>query len=166
VAPAARVKFLGFTVVKGTLAMAHKARQAAMHKVRERTPRGTQPPLEVTLAVVNQGYTGWSNDYRLTAYPAPLQKIAAPIRRRLRARLMHQQQRKPPLYRRLVERGVPRGQAAKAVYSNDNRWALSATRAVTKAYPNGGFIQQKGQVIRSDQKRAHGLEVSQWISLA
>jgi group II intron reverse transcriptase/maturase len=154
VAPAERGKFLGFTVVKGTLAMAHKALQAAMNKVRELTPRGTPPPLEVTLAVVNEWYTGWSNYYSLTADPAPLQKIAA------------HKKRKPQLYRRLVERGVPRGQAAKAGYSNDSRWALSATRAVTKAYPNSGFIHQKGQVIRSDQKLAHWLAVSQWISLA
>jgi hypothetical protein len=52
------------------------------------------------------------------------------------------------------------------VYSNDNRWALSTTRAVTKAYSNSWFIHQKGQVIRSDQKLAHWLDVSQWISLA
>ena len=123
-APAERVKFLDFTVVKGTLAIAHKALQAAMDKVRELTPRGTQPPLEVTLAVVNQWYTGWSNYYSLTAYPAPLQKIDAPIRRRLRARLIHQQKRRLHLYRRLVERGVPQGHAGKAVYSNDHRWEL------------------------------------------
>lgn len=166
VAPAERVKCLGFTVVKGTIAIAHKALQTAMNKVRELTPRGTQQSLEATLAAVNRWYVGWSNYYSLTAYPAQLQKIEAHIRRRLRARLIHQQQRKLHLYRRLVERGVPRGQAAKAVYANDNRWALSATRAVTKAYPNSWFIQQKGQVIRADQRLAHWLEVSQWISLA
>lgn len=166
VAPAERVKFLGFTVVNGTIAIAHKALHAAMDKVKELTPRGTHQPLEATLAAVNRWYVGWSNYYSLTAYPAQLQKIEAHIRRRLRARLIHQQKRKLHLYRRLVERGVPRGQAAKAVYSNDNRWALSATRAVTKAYSNSWFIHQKGQVIRSDQKLAHWLDVSQWISLA
>ena len=54
VAPAERVKFLGFTVVNGTIAIAHKALHAAMDKVKELTPRGTHQPLEATLAVVNR----------------------------------------------------------------------------------------------------------------
>jgi len=66
----------------------------------------------------------------------------------------------------LIKRGVPRKQAAKAVFSNDNRWALTTTRAVTRAYPNSWFINQKGRAIRSDQKLAHWFEVTQWISLA
>lgn len=77
VAPAERVKFLGFTVVNGTLAIAHKALQTAMDKVKELTPRGTPQPLEATLAAVNRWYVGWSNYYSLTAYPAQLQKIEA-----------------------------------------------------------------------------------------
>jgi hypothetical protein len=54
VAPAERVKCLGFTVVNGTIAIAHKALHAAMDKVKELTPRGTHQPLEATLAVVNR----------------------------------------------------------------------------------------------------------------
>lgn len=166
VARAERVKFLGFTVVNGTIAIAHKALQAAMSKVKELTPRGTNKTLDTTLKEINQWYEGWSNYYRLTCYPSQLRKIEAHIRRRLRARLIHQQKRKPHLCQSLVKRGVPRKQAAKAVFSNDNRWALTTTRAVTRAYPNSWFINQKGQAIRSDQKLAHWFEVTQWISLA
>ena len=36
-----KVKFLGFTVVNGTIAIAHKALQTAMDKVKALTPRGT-----------------------------------------------------------------------------------------------------------------------------
>jgi siroheme synthase (precorrin-2 oxidase/ferrochelatase) len=166
VAVAERVKFLGFTVVNGTIAIAHKALQSAMSKVKELTPRGTDKTLESTLKSVNQWYEGWSNYYSLTNYPSQLRKIEAHIRRRLRARLIDQQKRRKHLYRKLVERGVTRKQAAKAVFSNDNRWALTATRAVTKAYPNSWFINQKGQKIRSDQKMAHWFEVTQWVNLA
>jgi RNA-directed DNA polymerase len=166
VAQSGKVKFLGFTVVNGTIAIAHKALQAAMDKVKALTPRGSHHTLDFTMDKINQWYVGWSNYYSLTNYPAQLSKIEAHIRRRLRSRLVSQQKRKQHLYRNLVKRGVPRKQASKAVFSNNKRWMLSNTRAVTKAYPNSWFINLKGQEIRSDRKMAHWFEVSQWISLA
>jgi len=161
-----KVKFLGFTVVNGTIAIAHKALQTAMDKVKALTPRGTHKALEPALDKINQWYVGWSNYYSLTNYPSQLHKIEAHIRRRLRSRLVSQQKRKQHLYRNLVKRGVPRKQASKAVFSNDQRWVLSNARAVTRAYPNSWFINLKGQEIRSDRKLAHWFDVSQWIRLA
>ena len=161
-----QVKFLGFTVVNGTIAIAHKALQTAMDKVKALTPRGTHKTLETNLKEINQWYVGWANYYSLTWYPSQLRKIEAHIRRRLRSRLVYQQKRKKPLYHSLVKRGVPRKQAANAVFSNNRRWALSAIRAVTRAYPNSWFINLKGQEIRSDRDLAHWFDVSQWISLA
>ena len=161
-----KVKFLGFTVVNGTIAIAHKALQTAMDKVKALTPRGTHIALEPALDKINQWYVGWSNYYSLTNYPSQLHKIEAHIRRRLRSRLVSQQKRKQHLYRNLVKRGVPRKQASKTVFSNNKRWMLSNTRAVTRAYPNSWFINLKGQEIRSDRKLAHWFEVSQWIRLA
>jgi len=161
-----KVKFLGFTVVNGTIAIAHKALQTAMTKVKALTPRGTHKSLDPALDKINQWYVGWSNYYSLTNYPSQLHKIEAHIRRRLRSRLVSQQKRKQHLYRNLVKRGVPRKQAAKTVFSNNKRWVLSNARALTRAYPNSWFINQKGQEIRSDRKLAHWFEVSQWIRLA
>jgi RNA-directed DNA polymerase len=161
-----QVKFLGFTVVNGTIAIAHKALQTAMAKVKALTPRGTHKTLETNLKEINQWYVGWANYYSLTYYPSQLRKIEAHIRRRLRSRLVYQQKRKKPLYHSLVKRGVPRKQAANAVFSNNSRWALSAVRAVTRAYPNSWFINLKGQEIRSDWNKAHWFDVSQWIRLA
>ena len=161
-----KVKFLGFTVVNGTIAIAHKALQTAMDKIKALTPRGTHKSLEPTLDKINQWYVGWSNYYSLTNYPSQLHKIEAHIRRRLRSRLVSQQKRKQHLYRNLVKRGVPRKQASKTVFSNNQRWMLSNARAVTRAYPNSWFINLKGQEIRSDRKLAHWFEVSQWIRLA
>jgi RNA-directed DNA polymerase len=161
-----QVKFLGFTVVNGTIAIAHKALQTAMDKVKALTPRGTHKALEPTLDKINQWYVGWSNYYSLTNYPSQLHKIEAHIRRRLRSRLVSQQKRKQHLYRNLVKRGVPRKQASKTVFSNNQRWMLSNARAVTRAYPNSWFINLKGQEIRSDRMLAHWFEVSQWIRLA
>jgi len=160
-----KVKFLGFTVVNGTIAIAHKALQTAMAKVKALTPRGTYKTLDATLKEINQWYVGWSNYYSLTYYPSQMKKIEAHIRRRLRSRLVYQQKRKKPLYQSLIKQGVPRKQAANAVFSNNSRWALSAERAVTRAFPNSWFINLKGQKVRSDQKMAHWFEVSQWIRL-
>lgn len=161
-----KVKFLGFTVVNGTIAIAHKALQMAMNRVKALTPRGTHKSLEPTLDKINQWYVGWSNYYSLTNYPSQLKKIEAHIRRRIRSRLVSQQKRKPFLYRNLVKRGVPPKQASKTVFSNNKRWALSNARAVTRAYPNSWFINLKGQEIRSDRKLAHWFDVSQWVRLA
>ena len=166
VALSEKVKFLGFTVVNGTIAIAHKALQTAMDKVKALTPRGTHKALEPALDKINQWYVGWSNYYSLANYPSQLHKIEAHIRRRLRSRLVSQQKRKQHLYRNLVKRGVPRKQAAKTVFSNNKRWVLSNARAVTRAYPNSWFINLKRQEIRSDRKLAHWFEVSQWIRLA
>ena len=165
VARSDQVKFLGFTVVNGTIAIAKKALQTALCKVKELTPRGTHKTLDTTMKEINQWYVGWSNYYSLTCYPSQLRKIEAHIRRRLRSRLVYQQKRKKPLYKSLVKRGVPRKQAANAVFSNNSRWALSAVRAVTRAYPNSWFINLKGQEVRSDQKLAHWFDVSQWVHL-
>jgi len=49
-----KVKFLGFTVVNGTIAIAHKALQTAMDKVKALTPRGTHKALEPALDKINQ----------------------------------------------------------------------------------------------------------------
>ena len=165
VAKSDQVKFLGFTVVNGTIAIAHKALQTAMGKVKALTPRGTHQTLDTSLDKINRWYVGWSNYYSLTYYPSQLKKIEAHIRRRLRSRLVSQQKRKRHLYRKLVKQGVPRKQASKAVFSNNKRWALSNARALTRAYPVSWFINLKGQAIRSDRPMAHWFDVSQWICL-
>jgi group II intron reverse transcriptase/maturase len=166
VARSDRVKFLGFTIVGETIAIAHKALQGAMAKVKELTPRGTHLRLEDSIERINSWYVGWSSYFALTHYPAQLHKIEAHIRRRLRARLIDQQKNQRNLYRKLTKRGVPRRLAAAAVYSHRGRWALSNIRAVTKAYPNGWFIAVLGQAIRSDSKLPHWFDVDRWIRLA
>jgi RNA-directed DNA polymerase len=164
VARSESVKFLGFTVVNGAIAIARKALQTAMDKVKALTARGTDKDIETSLKLINQWYVGWSNYFSLTEYPAQLVKIEAHIRRRLRARLVDQQKKKRNLYRTLIKRGVS-PKAAAVAFTNRKRWALSKTVAVSRAYPNDWF-KHKGQAIRSDQKLTHWVEVSQWVYLA
>ncbi len=165
VARSERVKFLGMTIVGATIAISHQALQAAMAKVKELTPRGTHLTLEKTLEQINSWYVGWSGYFAMTYYPAQLKKIEAHVRRRLRSRLVDQQKSKRNLFRKLVKRGVPRGQAAKAVFSNDKRWKLSNTFAVNRAYSVGWFIGEMGQEIRSNRRLAHWFELHHWIRL-
>jgi RNA-directed DNA polymerase len=166
VARSDRVKFLGMTIVGDTIAISHQALQSAMAKVKELTPRGTHLTLEKTLETINSWYVGWAGYFEMTYYPAQLKKIEAHIRRRLRSRLVDQQKSKRNLFRKLVKRGVSRGQAAKAVFSNRKRWALSHTFAVEKAYPVRWFIGEMGQVIRSSRQLPHWFELHHWIRLA
>ena len=166
VAESSLVKFLGMTIVKGTRAIARKSIRRAMDKVKELTPRGTSETLEDTIKRINSWYGGWSNYYSMTQYPSQLKTIEAHIRRRLRSRVVDQQKSRRHLFNNLMKQGVSRDKAAKTSFSNNGRWALSHTDAVERAYPNNWFIKTKGLQIRSNEKRAHWLDIRKWIRLA
>ena len=159
------VKFLGMTIIAGTISVSAVSMKRAMAKVKELTPRGTHQTLEKTIERINYWYMGWSGYYRMTQYPSQLGKIEAHIRRRIRARLVDQQKRKRYLFEKLVKRNVPRRLAAKTVYSNKGRWALSHSRAAEMAYPNRWFIKELGLKIRSDGKHPHWFSLNRWIKV-
>lgn len=159
------VKFLGMTIIEGTIAISVQSMKIAMQKVKDLTPRGTYLPLEKTMERINRWYIGWSGYYRMTQYPAQLRKIEAHIRRRLRSRFIDQQKRRRHLFKKLTKRGITRGHAAKTAFSNKGRWALSHTFALAKAYSVRWFIQETGQVIRSNEKHPHWFSLRQWIQM-
>jgi RNA-directed DNA polymerase len=164
VAPAKGVTFLGMTIIKGTIAISIRSINRAMLKVKELTPRGTHLTLEKTIEQINNWYEGWSGYYSMTQYPSQLGKIEAHIRRRLRSRIVDQQKKRRQLRDKLVSRGVPRRQAIKVAFSNMNRWALSHTRAVEKAFPNIWF-ERIGFKTRSQEKRKHWFDLRKWVRL-
>jgi len=157
------VKFLGMTIIAGTIAISAQSINRAMAKVKELTPRGTHLTLERTIEKLNNWYMGWSSYYSMTQYPAQLRKIEAHVRRRLRSRFVDQQKRKRNLFKKLVKRKVPRYLAGKAVFSNKGRWALSHTTAVEMAYPNRWFIKEMGLRRRSNEQRPHWFSLDQWV---
>lgn len=165
VAPSRLVKFLGMTIICGSLAISTHAMDRAMEKVKGLTPRGTQETIERTVGRVNEWYVGWSSYYSMTQYPSQLQAIEAHVRRRLRARIVSQQKNRRNLVRRLVERGIKRRHAANTVYKNKGRWALSRTRVMHLAYPNQWFIRDLGQKIRSDQDLTHWYPIQTTVRL-
>ena len=88
------VKFLGMTIVNGTIAISRVAMAHAKNKVKELTRRGTSLTLEDTIKVINRWYIGWSNYFSMTQYPNQLRWIEAHTRRRLRARIVSQAKRR------------------------------------------------------------------------
>ena len=159
VAQSRYVKFLGMTIIAGAIAISAVSMNRAMQKVKELTPRGTHLTLEQTIDKVNKWYVGWSGYYSMTQYPYQLNRIEAHIRRRLRARLIGQQKKRRYLFKKLAKRKVSKRLAAKTVFSNKGRWALSHTVAVERAYPNRFFIDEMGQKIRSQEKQPHWFDL-------
>lgn len=160
------VKFLGMTIVAGTLAISIRSMQRAMDKVKELTPRGTHLPIEVTMKEINTWYVGWSNYYKMTQYPSQFAKIEAHVRRRLRSRIIGQKKRKRYLLTDLVKKGVSTKLAGNTLYGgHKGRWRLSHTRAMEKAYPNNWFLGVLGQKIRSNGEMNHWFGVGKWIKL-
>lgn len=159
------VKFLGMTILAGTIAISAKSMSKAMDKTRELTRRGTSQSIEQTVKTINNWYGGWASYYKMTQYPSQLATIEAHLRRRLRARIVSQQKRRRHLFEKLLRRHVSRNLAAKAAFSNRQRWALSHTRAVEKAFSNRWFIHELGQEIVSDQHYPHWFPLDVWIKL-
>ncbi|WPY01781.1 Group II intron reverse transcriptase/maturase (plasmid) [Candidatus Trichorickettsia mobilis] len=164
VAPTSQVSFLGMTLVEGIIAISRKSILKAMKKVKDLTPRGTHCTLVETIEEINKWYRGWSGYFLMTQYPSQLAAIEAHIRRRLRSRLIDQQKSRRNLFKKLIQRGVPRPTAAVA-FTHKRRWALSQTRAMSKAFGNRWFIQEMRQFIRSHESYPHWLDRSKWVRL-
>lgn len=153
------------TIVAGAIAISSKSMQRAMDKVKELTPRGTSMNIEQTIEKINSWYTGWAAYHKMGQYPSQLAAIEAHIRRRLRARIVSQQKKRRHLVNNLVARGIPRRQAARTVFTNRKRWALSHTKAMERAYPNRWFIYTLGQKVVSTEQLPHWFAAGIWIKL-
>lgn len=158
------VKFLGMTIIEGTIAISKVAYNKAMEKVKTLIPRGSHLPIEKAIEEVNKWYQGWASYFKMTQYPAQLQAIEAHIRRRFRARIVRQQKKKRNLLALLIKKGITKKSAAKTVYSNRGTWNLSHTRALEKAYSIEWFIKQ-GQIVISNNPMEHWFGIKKWVKL-
>lgn len=165
VAKSDQVKFLGMTIINGTIAISKAAINKAMEKVKELIPRGSNLPIELSIDKINSWYQGWASYFKMTQYPSQLRKIEAHIRRRLRARLVSQQKKRRNLVRKLIKRGVSKRLAGKTVYTNRKTWFLSHTKATEQAYPNNWFIDTIGQKVKSHDGLDHWFSLGIWVKL-
>jgi group II intron reverse transcriptase/maturase len=160
------VKFLGMTIIEGTIAISKAAFNKAMEKVKELIPRGTHLSIGKAMKEINTWYQGWASYFKMTQYPAQLRAIEAHIRRRLRARIVYQQKKRRNLFELLLKRGIKRKSAGKAVYSNRGIWNLSHTAVLDKGFPVEWFIKETGQIIISNAKLRHWFGIEKWVRLA
>jgi RNA-directed DNA polymerase len=160
-----QVKFLGMTIIDGTIAISKAAINKAMEKVRELIPRGTHLSIEYIINAINTWYRGWTSYFKMTQYPAQLKAIEAHIRRRLRAMIINQQKKRRGLFSKLLKRGITKKDAKRAVYSNSGTWKISHERAVEKAFPNDWFTEQLGMLVISDRQLAHWFDIMKWVKL-
>lgn len=158
------VKFLGMTIVEGTIAISKAAYNKAMEKVKSLIPRGSHILIKDAIAEVNRWYQGWASYFKMTQYPAQLKGIEAHIRRRFRARIVKQQKKKRNLLALLQRAGIKRN-AGKTVYSNRGPWNLSHTRVIEKVYSIEWFIKH-GQIIVSGNLLDHWFGIEKWVKLA
>lgn len=164
VAKSHRVKFLGITIVKSTIAISKVAMKNAKKKIKELIPRGTNKTLEQTVQEFNLWYRGWSSYFEVTYYPAQFKTIEAYARRKLRARIVSQTKRRKFLFKKLKKRGVKHKTAAKTAFSNKRRWALSKSKAIEIAFSNK-YFEKAGMLIKSKQQKPHWMDVNRWIHL-
>ncbi len=158
------VKFLGMTIVEGTIAIAKASYNKAMEMVKSLIPRGTHLPLEKAMQIINRWYQGWSSYFKMTQYPAQLRGIESHIRRRIRARFVYHQKKKRNLLSLLLKRGIKKKSAIKTAYSNHGIWKLSHTSALDRAFSNEWFIKQ-GQIIMSNKLLGHWFDIERWVKL-
>ena len=159
------VKFLGMTIIDGTIAIAKATYNRAMEKVKSLTPRGTHLAMREAIKEINKWFTGWASYFKMTQYPSQIKGIEAHIRRRLRARIVKQQKKKRNLCALLRKNGVRKEIAGKTVYSNRGPWNLSHTRALERAFPVQWFI-ERGQKIVSNKALGHWFKIERWVKLA
>lgn len=158
------VKFLGMTIVAGTVAISAKSMARAMEKVKQLTPTNCPIPVEVTIKKVNDWYKDWIPYHSITQYPSQFRVIEAHVRRRLRARIVRQSKRPKYFYRKLMKRGVSKKVAFKNAYSNKGPWKRSH-HAMNHAFSVSWFVEETGQLIMSNKKLSHWLSVDNWIRL-
>ena len=125
VVPTRLMKFLGMTIIAGTIAISQVSVNRAMSKVKELTPRNSPQPIELSIKGINSWYKGWSGYYLMSEYPSQLRKIEAHLRRRLRARWLVQQKGSRHTANNLIKKGVKRQIVYRHIYSHKGLWALS-----------------------------------------
>lgn len=158
------VKFLGMTIIEGTIAIAKASYDKAMDKVKTLIPRGSCLPIEKAIQEINKWYEGWASYFKMTQYPSQLKAIEAHIRRRFRARIVYQQKKKRNLLKLLMKRSIKKKTAKKTVYSNRRAWNLSHTSALDRAFNIAWFVKQ-GQKIMSELNMEYWFGIEKWVKL-
>lgn len=159
------VRFLGMTIIAGTIVISQVSMARANTKLKSLVPHNSHKTIVQTMREVNSWYRGWSNYYSMTNIPAQLKAIEARTRRRFRAKIISQHKRKKFLVRTIRKRGIRSKAVFKSIYCNKGRWALSHVNVMNNAYPIKWFTDEIGQFIRSSENREHWSDLKRWIKI-
>lgn len=161
VAKSKEVKFLSFTIIEEEIVIAKKAMKKAFEKLRDLAKGASHRPVEEQIQRFNIWYRGWSEYFKLTAYPNQLQQVEAHFRRRMRKQFIRNQKKPRHLYDKYISAGIsPR--AASVVYSNHGPWFQSCTNASHRCWSNDWF-RQRGMFLRSNESLSSWKHLKQWV---
>jgi RNA-directed DNA polymerase len=164
VALAGGVKFLGMTIIMGTIAISTVAMDRAMEKIKTLTPRRSYKTIEATIGDISRWYRGWAGYFGMTQYPSQLATLEAHIRRRVRVHLVRNMKRRRTIAANIRKHGISRETAHCTAYSHRNWWALSHTWAIERMFPNQWFEEQ-GLFIKSTERLPHWFETRRLIKI-
>jgi group II intron reverse transcriptase/maturase len=144
VSPPEKVHFLGFNLVQGRnrveVRLSKRTVERLKGRIMELTPRNWGSSLQACFKKVNTYIRGWSGYFKLcTQNYQTLSTFDGHVRRRIRAIVVCHKKKPRFLFRNLVQRGVPRGTAAKTAFTSCGPWKKSNMRGMTLAYPNCWF---------------------------
>jgi group II intron reverse transcriptase/maturase len=165
VAITSAVKFLGMTIVLGSMTISANAMERGMEKLKEIIPRRSSQPIEKVIGNFNRWYQGWSSYFEMTQYPNQFAIIEAHARRRFRARLVRNMKRPRTIAKMIIKSGQSPKTARRVAYGHKSWWALSKDRAVEKMYSNKWFEDQ-GMFIKSKENHEHWFAVKERIRIS
>lgn len=153
-------KFLGYTVThhrkKPKLKVSPKSEQRLRDKLRPLLRAGRGRTLAHVIARMNPLLRGWRQYYRLAEIRGAFTEADDWIRRRLRCLVWRQWRRPRTRFKKLVEAGVSRADAAKAAFSGRGPWHNSKCYPVKQALPDALFRRLGLVSLREEQLRPKG----------
>jgi RNA-directed DNA polymerase len=136
-------KFLGFSFTGGRTPkrrIAPKALSRFKERVRELTGRNRGIGVVKMVEKLNVYLRGWRGYFGQCQTPSVLDDLNSWIRRRLRGLIWRQWKRGRTRFKELTQRGVGRDLAAQTAGSAHGPWRISASPALSFAFPNAWFV--------------------------
>jgi RNA-directed DNA polymerase len=139
-------KFLGFSFtseIEPRRRIAPQTLDKLKSRVRALTRRTGGRSLKRTIAELTRYLLGWRGYFRLCQTPSVLRELDQWIRRRLRSLAWVHWKTGSNRFKQLRRRGVGNLLAANTAGSNKGPWRLSRTKALTIAFSNAAFAEQR-----------------------
>jgi RNA-directed DNA polymerase len=130
-------KFLGYRIYgEGKLTLASQSIKKFKEKIREKTKRWVNKPIEKVIESLNPLIQGWANYFYMIEGPNLLKELDGWIRRRLRAIKLKQLKHRYTVANFLGNHGASSGESWRIAFSGKGHWRLSKTLGTHKGMRN------------------------------